>query len=433
MVMSRFPSSAVHYRKTPSSDGVLSVPAGVFITMPRPRNLVPAYSRHKTTQQAVCTVRLANGQRKVIYLGKWQSAASKADYARIVALVSANAGIYPESTPDLTVNEALVRYIKHVDAYYVDPNGWPCRSADNIKAAVGYLKRLFGRTPLAEFGPPEFKVIRAELIDKGIVRKQVNKYGGMIRQFFRWCVEEGLVHSSVWETLRAVRPLLPGRSGAKDPKPRKPADPSAVEKALAFMSPAVRAIVQMLRLTGARPSEILTLRPCDVDRSVDPWTYSPAQHKTSYKGKLRVIQLGPKAQAVLTPWLIDTEESAYVFSPARSEALRNADRGEQRKTPRWPSHLARNERKRPRKRRRPPTDRYEHVNLSQAVRRACRRAEVEPFSPYCLRHLKAVELRETHGLETVRAVLGQSCMAVAEHYAKQADAVLASKAAAEAG
>jgi hypothetical protein len=48
----------------------------------------------KPSNQAVCTVRLADGGRKDIYLGLWNSAASKAEYNRIVSIVSANARVY---------------------------------------------------------------------------------------------------------------------------------------------------------------------------------------------------------------------------------------------------------------------------------------------------------------------------------------------------
>jgi hypothetical protein len=58
---------------------------------------------------------------------------------------------------------------------------------------------------------------------------------------------------------------------------------------------------------------------------------------------------------------------------------------------------------------------------------------VTPWTPYQLRHLRAVELRERYGLETVRAVLGQSFMAMSDHYSKAADATLAGRAAAEIG
>src|SRR5262245_30256600 len=47
--------------------------------MPRRPNEFPSYRRHKSTNQVVCTVRLANGKRKDMYLGRWKSAASKAE------------------------------------------------------------------------------------------------------------------------------------------------------------------------------------------------------------------------------------------------------------------------------------------------------------------------------------------------------------------
>jgi hypothetical protein len=78
--------------------------------MPRRPNNVPIYRCHKPTDQAVCTVRLANGKAKVVYLGKWKTAASKAEYGRVVSVVSVNGGIYPSAADDLTVNEAPVRY-----------------------------------------------------------------------------------------------------------------------------------------------------------------------------------------------------------------------------------------------------------------------------------------------------------------------------------
>ena len=401
--------------------------------MPRPSNYVPVYARHKAKNLAYCNVKLANGQSKTLYLGPWKSAESKNEHARIIAVVAANNGIYPDGSEDLTINEAMVRYVKHVDAYYQNPDGTPADSALNIKTALRPMKELFGPTPIRDFGPVQLKAIRAVLIEKGIVRKQVNKFAGIIRQFFRWCVESEIVESSVWETLRAVSPLMPGRSGAVEGTPREPADPVAVEKALPFMSPAVQAVVQLLRLTGARPTEILTMKPSDLDRCGDVWKYSPAAHKTAWKGKSRTIYIGPDAKAVLVPWLLGTPSESYIFSPARSEEMRSRQRGDVRKTPLYPSHAKRNELKRARKRKLPPSEVYDHNELARAVLRACKRANVKPFSPYQLRHLRAVELRVKFGLEMVRAVLGQTAASMADHYSKYADETLATRAAAEVG
>jgi integrase len=321
--------------------------------MPRPTNAVPVYRRHKPTNQAVCTVRVAGGGRKDLYLGRWGSAASKAEYNRVVALIAANGGTYPDAAPDLTINEALLRFVKHAERYYVGTDGRPTRSVGHLKSALGYLRRLFGSTPLADFGPVELKAVRQHMIDAGIVRTQINKHVGTVRQFYRWCVEAQLVPSSVWETLRAVRPLTVGRSGAKEGAPRLPSDPTAVQATLPFMTPAVRAVVQFLRLTGARPTEALTLRPCDLNRGGEIWTYQPDAHKGSWRGKPRVVYVGSEAQAVLAPWLLGTSPESYVFCPARSEEIRSQERAAARRTPRWRSHLARNEMKRAKKRRLP--------------------------------------------------------------------------------
>lgn len=401
--------------------------------MPRPRSEVPTYRHHKPSGQAVCTVNLSNGQRKDLYLGVWESVQSKAAYTRVVATVAANRGIYPTRDSDVSINEALVRYIHHVDSYYRDPDGKPSRSVKNIKAAVSYLTRLFGMTNLADFTPSALETIRYLMIQEGKARKTINKTAVLIRQFFRWAVAKQLVSPAVLESLKALPALAPGRSGAKEGKPREPADPKAVEWTLPYLPPAVRAIVQLLRLTGARPSEILTLRPCDIDRTRDVWSYRVESHKTAWRGRSRTIHFGPAAQAVLLPWLTDVAPDGYVLSPVRSEGMRNIQRSEKRETPRWPSHLARNQKKRIAHRRRPPSNRYTVNTLALAVRRACDAAGVAPWTCYQLRHLKAVELRQKYGLEHVRAVLGQTFMSMSDHYSRKADDALASKAAAEDG
>jgi integrase len=165
------------------------------------------------------------------------------------------------------------------------------------------------------------------------------------------------------------------------------------------------------------------------------WVLKPSWHKTLKKGKSRLIYLGKQAQAVLAPWLLGCSPEEFVFTAAKSEVKRLRERSETRETPRWPSHMARNERKRiGEKRRRPPSARpFSPRALYLAIKRACRAAGVQRFSPYSLRHLRAIELRASHGLEVCRAVLGHSFAAMSDHYSRHADATLASKVAAECG
>jgi integrase len=136
-----------------------------------------------------------------------------------------------------------------------------------------------------------------------------------------------------------------------------------------------------------------------------------------------------ESQAVLAPWLLGCGPDEQVFTSARSEAKRQREWGEARETPRFPSHMARNEKKRVgSKRRRPPSDRPFGVGaLGLAIARACAKAGVRSFCAYQLRHLRATELREKFGMEACRAVLGHSFAAMSDRYSQHADAALASR------
>lgn len=163
-------------------------------------------------------------------------AGSKEELAGVVALVAANGGISPSAADDMSMTEALVLYTRQINSYYVNPDRRRSRSAKNIKMVLGYLTRLFGPTSLADFGPPQLTTIRTVMVGEGKARRSINKAAGIIRQFVRWCVSEQLVHPSVLESLKAVPPLAPGRSGAVEGKPRHQADPAAAgERAAAAL------------------------------------------------------------------------------------------------------------------------------------------------------------------------------------------------------
>jgi hypothetical protein len=81
--------------------------------MPKTSTLrVPSYRRHKPTGQAVVTI---NG--RDLYLGKWGSAASRAEYDRLIAEFLAN-GRRLQSDADGTVVEVLNAYRKFAEDYY---------------------------------------------------------------------------------------------------------------------------------------------------------------------------------------------------------------------------------------------------------------------------------------------------------------------------
>ncbi len=45
------------------------------------------------------------------------------------------------------------------------------------------------------------------------------------------------------------------------------------------------------------------MRTIDFDTSGRVWSYIPESHKTEHHGRARTIHFGPRAQAILRPWL----------------------------------------------------------------------------------------------------------------------------------
>src|SRR5262249_23610652 len=144
------------------------------------------------------------------------------------------------------------------------------------------------------------------------------------------------------------------------------------------------------------------------------WLYRPPHHKTAWRGRERVIALGPKAQAVIKPFLtLDT--SASLFSPRRALAERAAVLRAKRKTRVQPS--PQNPRKsRPR---RAPGERYTVTAYATAVRRACVKAGVPQWHPGQLRHNHATAVRKTYGLEAAQVALGHAQACITQVYAER--------------
>jgi integrase len=163
-------------------------------------------------------------------------------------------------------------------------------------------------------------------------------------------------------------------------------------------------------LSGARPGEARLVRPLDIKKGPDVWLYRSRSHKGEHLERSRTIVLGPRAQAVLTPWL-DRDPDSHCFRPA--EAVE-----ERRK--RSPELIAKRRARRSKKRTRPgPGEFYTRSSYLVAIQRACVRAGVEPWFPNQLRHAQATQFRELYGLEAAQCVLGHSHADVTQIYAER--------------
>lgn len=370
----------------------------------------PSYRLHKPTGRAVVT--LAG---RDVYLGKYGSEASRLEYDRLVAewLVGGR-GRRPAPGDGTTVAEVILAYMKFAETYYRDPEGGPSREVDNVREAMRPLKRLYGHTEAAAFGPLAFKAVRETLVGRGLCRSTINSAMGRVRRMFKWAVANEMVPPSVYHGLQAVDGLRAGRGMAREPVKVEPVSEDHVRAVLPLVTPPVRAMIEIQWLCGARPGEVMRMRGCDIDRSGPVWVYRPSRHKTQNKGKGRAVLLGPKAQAVLGPWLKD-DPAAHLFSPREAVALRYAERRAARKTKVQPSQMDR----RKAGPRRAPGERFDKNGYRKAIARACLKAGIPVWHPHRLRHSAATRIRAAYGLEAAQVVLGHSRADVTEVYAER--------------
>jgi integrase len=368
----------------------------------------PKYRLHKPTMQAVVTL-----DGRDIYLGRYGSIESKAEYNRLVAEWLANGRQSPGARGgDIAVNELIAAYRKWAAGYY-RKNGEITQEPDNIRLATRPLLDLYGHTLARDFGPLALKTVREAMIKADVCRLEVNRRIGRIVRAFKWAVENELVPPSVHHGLKAVSWLRRGRSEARESPPVRPVAEAFVEAVRPHVSHQVWAMIELQRLTGMRPGEACQMRTCDLDTSGKVWVYTPGSHKTEHHDRERHVYLGPQAQAVLRSWL-KTDLAAYLFSPREAMEQRWAEQRRNRKSKVQPSQECRRAQN-PEKR---PGDCYTTDSYRTAIAKGCDKAGVPHWHPHQLRHNAGTRLRKEFGVDIARIILGHTSPIVTEIYAE---------------
>ena len=220
------------------------------------------------------------------------------------------------------MNEVILAFVTYANGHYAAMAGGKVSSeTEGIKDACKVVSGLFGRVPAVEFGPKALKLVRAAMTGKGWSRGYANKQVNRVKRMFRWAVAEEMVPASVIHALSAVPAIRRGEPGVRETARVVPVPEPVLAAVLPLLSPTVRAMVDLQRLTGCRPGEVLIMRAGDIDRGGRVWVYRPDRHKNGHRGHSREVFLGPRAQAVVTPWL-RADPAAYLFSPADAEGER---------------------------------------------------------------------------------------------------------------
>jgi len=268
-------------------------------TKPNTRQ-IPKYRLHKSSGLGV--VRLAG---KDIYLGKHGTEESQAEYRRIIAewLASPIQAIHLNSPiGSAIINELVLAYLQFAKTYYIK-NGRPSGEIPNLKDAVKPLVLMHGHVPVAEFSPMSLKAVREEMIKANLSRGVINGRVNRIRRVFKWGVENELVPPSVLHGLQAVSPLKYGRCQVRETSPVIPVPDELIDAVLRVAPLQIAAMIELQRLTGMRPGEVVLMRGCDLETTESIWVYTPMEHKTQHHGRDRVIHLGPQDQEILSPHL----------------------------------------------------------------------------------------------------------------------------------
>lgn len=334
---------------------------------------------------------------KSYFLGKHGSPESYREYERL-RLEHAKglppAPKLPDKSTGLTVEQLLAEFLR------CEPRGANHPQIARIARACTPMIRLYGSTPAEEFRANRLRATQEAMISQSWMtdeekdrcgpwsREYINKSIERIIRVFNWGESRELLPMNTAAHLRTVEPIRLFDKRVHSCPARKPVDwERQVKPVLPWLSPVVRAMVQVQYLAGMRPGEICTMRRCEVDTTGDVWLYTPTQHKGTWRGSELVKAIGPRAQVIMAPWLMAAEPDGYVFPPAKR---RNA------------------------------APHYEENGYGQAVRRACKLAGVEMFSPYQLRHAASRAAELLGGLPASAALLGHESLETTKIYtAKQ--------------
>ncbi len=369
--------------------------------MPRLVNKLPRYTQHKSGQARV----RYNG--KTIYLGKYGSQESHERYAQFIATIpkpEAESGP-PEPAPGAVfmVGELVLHYHAHAKLYYVHADGTPTGEHETIWAVLRPLRKMFATLPAREFGPKKLKQVQQAMIELNWSRRYINKATGIIKRCFAWCASEELIPAEASNGLIPVKGLKKGRTAAREKPAIGPVADETVEATLPHVSELTQDIIRVMRLTGARPGEVLDMVATGIDRT-DPscWVYRPSHHKTAHHDKGRTILVGPRAQEIILPRILRAGDDGKLFPMRRTTLWTLVHRGCQKAFP----HPALSS-----------VPASELTDAQKAELKAWDKAH--RWHPNQLRHSAATQFRREHGLEAAQVLLGHSRADVTQVYAER--------------
>ena len=400
--------------------------------MGRPQK-VPAYRQRVIRGREVAILSLYDSitrERRDITLGDYGTVESRQTYARLIAEWEAR-GRQLAPIPARRACPRIGLSVAQVAAMFLESGveHYSAKERNNFEVTLGILIERFGDLAAEQFGPNALREVRQSMATGAAHRKPprpawcrntCNSQTSRIRSVFKWAAAHEILPASIHEALRTLEPLKKGRTVAPESKPVRPVAPEVVDKTLPLLQPPTQAMVQLQRLTGMRPGEVVIMRTIDLDMTGPIWSYTPTNHKTEHHGHERSIPLGPQAQSIVRSFLRSPVD-AYLFNPSDAMVAMQAARHARRKTAEGQGNEVGSNRSESPKRK--PGDHYTVCSYRRAIERAAAAAGVANWHPHQLRHLYATEVRRRHGVEAARVALGHRHVDVTEIYAERDHAI----------
>lgn len=287
---------------------------------------------------------------------------------------------------DITIREVMSMYFTDRAIYFDNGNG-PTRYLQNIKSGLKPVLEEMGSAKLKDLDAPTLAGLRDQWVQEGrIARSTINRRLQFVTKLIKWCIERGYSTPEQLIGISTVERIKRGRYGARDTEPVGPACPDAVRLVMQEVPESIRAMMELIELTGMRPGEARRMKLSELERvkhnGESVFKYTPSRHKTSHLGKRRRIFIAGRARQIIIEristlaksTLFEEDSEGYLFSPDGDGAKP-----------------------------------YQESSVPQAIRRARKRAGVDRWTPNQLRHTYATETRSKgYQLELIADLLGHA-------------------------
>lgn len=384
---------------------------------------LPQIRKHTARGYYYVRMPVEGGKSRQVWLCKLTDgiAAAREKYHKLMTgLIESGPAPAPSRPGAVTVNQVCERFLTHAKLRY-RKHDRSTGTAERYEMVLAPVKVLFGALPVAKFGLDQMIRLRnwwlSQRITRGgktvpLSRTTVNDRMSQTAAVFARARQWGIVPKEVLWDIRDLQPLREFETAARETEPVRPAkdfEIEAVIEELRKTNPVVADMMTVHSLTGCRSSELCLMRPGDIEKFDDGvWEYEPSESKTEHHRKGRIIPIGPKAQAVLAPYMTGIRKTDFIFSPKRAAETANAIRVENAST-----HKKYHPVEVPKK---APGDKYTQESYRRSVQRAAARVGVK-ITPHQLRHSAATNIDQKISREAAKTVLGHSTLRTTDIYA----------------